>query len=198
MAEAAVATTPTTIRRSTTRPLAQSLPAEVPTEHMTATVRRELEVMTRQVYRGLGWTVRAVTPGEPGTTEFRLERDSRVRNRGQLAQLQRQSEAALDAIDDIDTAVTRSAATSAVVAALLGLSLLVGTIIAGQAELATLSLFLGLAAFAVLLLPVPVYHGVRAKRAFHAGPKVDQQLDILRRTAELADTAIGRGSHGGR
>lgn len=154
-------------------------------EYATVEVPRRLEAPYRDSYRSFGWDVESETPGLRSVT-LELKRDRAMKNRPLLAELQRGSDAALAAIDVLETSPQRVAMAVALSIGVVGSALLALSVFSMQAGLGFASIALG-ALGLIAWLVAPLSHAaVRTARARRAQPVIARQLEAVYAAQEQA------------
>lgn len=157
-------------------------------EYRTMVVRRDRELLYRDVYQSFGWSFEEHIPsGRLGhTVTLKMKRGRAIRNRTVVAELQRKAEESLLSIDRLERSTTTAASVVAYAVALLGCAYLAGSIFSLNAGAVATSVGLGVAGLVHWVLPRFLHTALRTRRTAKVTPLIDREYAVVYGAAEQA------------
>ena len=143
---------------------------------------REMEGVYVDAYPNFGWKLEGITPSAFGfsTVSLKFKRDLKIRNKAELSRLQRQFEAGISEIDNLERSKTTSAFVTSMTVGLIGTAFLGGATFAFIfAEMIPLMILLAIPGFVGWFLPYFLYKKIVAKRSATVVSLVENQYDTI-------------------
>ena len=156
-------------------------------EYKEIITTREMEGVYADAYPNFGWQLESITPSPFGisTVNLKFKRDRKIRNKAELSRLQRQFEAGIAEIGNLERSKSFSAFITAMTVGLIGTAFLAGATIAFiYFDMMLLMIILAVPGFVGWYLPYMLYKKVTAKRTATVMPLIDQQYDAIYEVCE--------------
>ena len=151
-------------------------------EYKEITTTRDMESVYLDGYPHFGWQPDGVAPSAIGFSHvnLRFKRDRKIKNKAEISRLQRQFEACIAEIGNLERSKTSSAFVTAMTVGLIGTVFLAGATFAFiYAELIPLMVILAIPGFIGWGLPYMLYKRIVAKRSAVVIPLIENQYDAL-------------------
>jgi len=151
-------------------------------EYKEVVTTREMESVYADAYFNFGWKLEGITPStfDFSTVSLKFKRDRKIRNKAELSRLQRQFEAGISEIDNLERSKTTSAFVTAMTVGLIGTAFLGGATFAFIfAEMIPLMILLAISGFVGWFLPYFLYKKIVAKRSATVVSLVESQYDTI-------------------
>ena len=156
-------------------------------EYKEILTTREMEGVYADAYPNFGWTLESINPSpfSISTVNLKFKRDRKIRNKAELSRLQRQFEAGVAEIGNLERSKTSSAFIVAMTVGLIGTAFLAGATFAFiYFEMILLMIILAIPGFIGWYLPYMIYKKITAKRTATVMPLIDQQYDAIYEVCE--------------
>lgn len=163
-------------------------------EYKEITTTREMEGVYADGYPNFGWKLDGITPSVIGlsTVNLKFKRDRKIKNKAELSRLQRQFEAGIAEIGNLERSKTSSAFITAMTIGLIGTAFLAGATFSFiYAEMILLMIILAIPGFIGWFLPYMLYKKITAKRSATVMPLIERQYDALYEVCEKAHVLLG-------
>mgnify|MGYP006072626041 CR=1 FL=1 len=152
-------------------------------EYKEVTVRLEEASFYQDCYENFGWKPDGNFTMARGShwTTLRLKRDRKIINKMELTRLQRNMEACVASIDELERSVTSGARLYAVLLGLVGtafLAMATFAVVAPEPRI-LLCVILAIPGFAGWILPLFVYKWIRRKRRERTMPLIEEKYDEI-------------------
>jgi len=151
-------------------------------EYKEVITTRDKEGMYADGYPSFGWTLDGITPSAIGlsTVNLKFKRDRKIKNKAELSRLQRQFEAGVAEIFNLERSKTTSAFITAMTIGLIGTAFLAGSVFALiYAEMIPLMIILAIPGFIGWYLPYMLYKRIKAKKSATVLPLIENQYDTI-------------------
>jgi hypothetical protein len=163
-------------------------------EYKTVTAARGLENICLDGLQNFGWEPDGSVPffSSRGTAAVMLKfkRDRNIKNKGELARLERQFENGIHEIEILEKSKTTAASIAAFTIGIIGAAFMAGSVFAYLAGMLPLMVILAIPGFLGWLLPYFCYTGIKAKRTQNTAPLIDQQYDAVYDLCEKAHALL--------
>jgi hypothetical protein len=156
-------------------------------EYKEITTTREMEGVYADGYPNFGWKLDGITPSVLGlsTVNLKFKRDRKIRNKAELSRLQRQFEAGVAEIGNLERSKTTSAFITAMTVGLIGTAFLAGATFAFiYADMILLMIILAVPGFIGWFLPYFLYKKMQAKKGMAVMPLIESQYDAIYEVCE--------------
>ena len=156
-------------------------------EYKEITTTREMESVYADGYPNFGWNLDDITPSALGLSvvNLKFKRDRKIKNKAELSRLQRQFEASIAEIDNLDRSKSSSAFIAAMTVGLIGTAFLAAATFAFiYAEMIPLMIILAIPGFIGWGLPYMLYKSMKATKSKTVMPLIEQQYDVLYEVCE--------------
>jgi hypothetical protein len=156
-------------------------------EYKEVTTTRDMEGIYTDNYPSFGWQLDGITPSVFGlsTITIRFKRDRKIRNKAELSRLQRQFEAGIAEINNLEKSKTTSAFIVAMTVGLIGTALMAGATFAFIfAEMIPLMIILAVPGFIGWIVPYFLYRKVSIKRSATVVSLIEKQYDDIYEVCE--------------
>lgn len=164
-------------------------------EYKEIVTTREMEGIYADGYPSFGWSLDGITPSVLGfsTVSLKFKRDRKIRNKAELSRLQRQFEASIAEIENLERSKTTSAFITAMSVGLLGCAFLAGATFAFiYANMIALMIALAVPGFISWLLPYYLYKKMCTKRNAIVIPLMDNQYDTIYEICEKGHALLAQ------
>ena len=163
-------------------------------EYKTVTIARGLESIYRDGLQNFGWesegSVPAVSSQGTATVMLKFRRNRNIKNKGELARLERQFEDSIQEIEVLERSKTTTAFIAAITIGIIGTAFMAGSVFAYLAGMLPLMVVLAIPGFLGWLLPYFCYTGIKAKHTQSAAPFIDKQYDAVYDLGEKAHSIL--------
>jgi len=156
-------------------------------EYKEVITSREMEGVYSDGYPNFGWKLDGITPSILGLSgvSLKFKRDRKIKNKAELSRLQRQFEAAIEQIENLERSKTTSAFITAMTVGLIGTAFMAGATFAFiYASMIPLMILLAIPGFAGWFLPYFLYKKIAAKRSATVASLVDSKYDAIYEVCE--------------
>ena len=156
-------------------------------EYKEVSTARDMEGVYADGYPNFGWKLDGCSPSIIGLSvvNLKFKRDRKIRNKAELSRLQRQFEAGITEIGNLDRTKTFSAFITAMTIGLIGTAFLAGTTFAFiYAEIIPLMIALAIPGFIGWFLPYTLYKRIAAKKNSNVAPLIEKQYDAIYEVCE--------------
>ncbi|MCL2519176.1 MAG: hypothetical protein FWF15_11490 [Oscillospiraceae bacterium] len=151
-------------------------------EYKEVLTTREMEGVYTDGYTNFGWKLDGCSPSILGLSGvvLKFKRDRKIRNKAELSRLQRQFEAGITEINNLEKSKTSSAFIVAMTVGLIGTAFLAGATFAFiYANMIPLMVVLALPGFIGWTLPYFLYKHTIAQKNKTVTPLIEQQYDAI-------------------
>ena len=163
-------------------------------EYRDVTIDRDMESMYADGYQNFGWIWERSTAPQVGlgSITLKFKRDRKIRNKMELTRLQRQFDACVSEIREMEKSKTANASIIAFSVGLVGTAFMAGSVFAIVATppLILLGIILAVPAFLGWLLPYFLYQSSYAKRAAKLAPLIDNKYDEIYEVCQRANDLL--------
>lgn len=154
-------------------------------EYREIAVSKKMEPVVTDGYMNFGWLLEKISVSTTGGNKMTvyLKRDREIRNKGELARLQRQFEATVKEIETLEFSKSLRAAAIAYAVGVIG-TMLIFTILLGSTTIATATVAIPI----VLgwIAPYWIYKELRERKSAEVGPIIEQKYDEIYGICETA------------
>jgi hypothetical protein len=155
-------------------------------EYKEVSASRNLEGVYADGYPNFGWQLDGDSYGR-----LKFKRNRKIRNKAELSRLQRQFEAMVSEIENLEHSKTSSAQVAALTAGLIGTALVGGSTFAFiYGEMIPLMIMLALPGFILWGLSYLLYNKVKTKKISSVEPLIDQKYDEIYEVCARAHTLL--------
>jgi hypothetical protein len=155
-------------------------------EYKEVQASRDLEGVYADGYPSFGWELDG-----GGNGRMKFKRDRKIRNKAELARLQREFEAKTHEIENLERSKTSGAQIAAMTVGLIGTALLGGATFAYiYGNMIPLMIVLALPGFVLWGAAYLLYGRFRAKKTAAAEPLIDQKYDEIYDVCARAHTLL--------
>ena len=151
-------------------------------EYKEIITTRDMEGIYTDGYPSFGWKLEGITSSAIGLSmvNLRFKRDRKIKNKAELSRLQRQFEASIVEINNLERSKTTSAFITSMSVGLAGSAFLAGATFAFiYAEMIPLMIILAVPGFIGWALPYILYKKIKAKKNAKVIPLIENQYDNL-------------------
>ncbi len=124
------------------------------------------------------------------TVNLKFKRDRKTRNKAELTRLQRQFEAAVREIENLEKSKNLGASVFAYAFGIIGTAFMAGSVFSYNGGLIPLSIVLAIPGFAGWILPYFLYIKLTNKKTASVTPLIDRQYDLIYETCENASSLL--------
>ncbi len=158
-------------------------------EYKDVTVKRSMEPVYADGYTNFGWTLEStsVPLQSIGSVTMKFKRDRKIRNKAELSRLQRQFDACVTEIENLEFSKVVGASTAAYTIGLVGTAFMAGSVFAHIGGMLPLSVILAIPGFAGWIIPYFSYVNIRRKKTEQVAPLIDQKYDEVYDVCEKAN-----------
>ncbi len=158
-------------------------------EYKDVTVKRNLESVYADGYTNFGWTLEgtSVPIQSIGSVTMKFKRDRKIRNKAELSRLQRQFDACVAEIENLEFSKVVGASTVAYVIGVVGTAFMAGSVFSHIAGMLPLSIILAIPGFAGWIIPYFSFVNIRRKKTEQVAPLIDQKYDEIYDVCEKAN-----------
>ncbi|WP_294147122.1 hypothetical protein [uncultured Clostridium sp.] len=172
----------------------QNEPKFVGYEYTDVTVKRTLESVYTDSFENFGWNLEgsSVPAAGSGTVILKFKRDRKIPNKTELTRLQRQFEACVSEIGQLETSKVLGASAAAFGIGIIGTAFMAGSVFAitHQPVLMTLSIVLAVPGFLGWIAPYFCYRGISHKKSRAVAPLIDQKYEEIYQVCERANALL--------
>lgn len=159
-------------------------------EYKDVTVKRSLEPLYADNYPNFGWQFEngGTSVSNLGSVIMKFKRDRKIRNKAELTKLQRQFEAAVDEIGNLEKSKFTAASIWAYTIGIIGCAFLAGSVFAITAATPNIPLciMLGIPGLVGWACPYLLYRKVSSSRTSQVSPLIEQKYDEIYDICEKA------------
>lgn len=152
-------------------------------EYKELTVSEEKAGFYLDSYASFGWELDDNLPPKTGmgAVTFHFKRDRKIANKAELTRLQRNFEANIEQLREMERSKTSTATVWALSIGLIGTAFMAGSVFAivGQTPHYVLSILLAVPGFAGWAAPVFVHRKIRASKARKLAPYIEEKTEEL-------------------
>jgi hypothetical protein len=163
-------------------------------EYKNVTAAYGLESICLDGFPNFGWEPDGNVPffSSRGVAAVMLKfkRDRNVKNKGELARLERQFEKGIQEIEILEKSKTTTAGIAAFTIGIIGSAFMAGAVFAYLAGILPLMVVLAIPGFLGWLFPYFCYTEVKAKRVQKVSPLIDAQYDTVYDVCEKAHALL--------
>lgn len=163
-------------------------------EYKELTVSEDKAGFYLDSYASFGWELDDNFPPRTtvGGVTFHFKRDRRIANKAELTRLQRNFEANIEQLREMERAKYSTATVWALTIGLIGTAFMAGSVFAVVAPTPhyLLSILLAVPAFAGWIAPVFVHRQVRARKARQLAPYIEEKTEELYTLCEKGQTLL--------
>jgi hypothetical protein len=162
-------------------------------EYKNVTAAHGLESIYLDGFPNFGWEPDGSVPffSSRGTVVMlKFKRDRNVKNKDELARLERQFEKGIQEIEILERSKTIIASITAFTIGIIGSALMAGAVFAYLAGILPLMVVLAIPGFLGWIFPYFCYTGVKAKRTQSTAPLIDAQYDTVYDVCEKAHALL--------
>ncbi|MDR0935279.1 MAG: hypothetical protein LBM98_01200 [Oscillospiraceae bacterium] len=153
-------------------------------EYKEVSASRNLEGVYADGYPNFGWQLDG---GSYGRLKFK--RDRKIRNKAELSRLQREFEAKVSEIENLERSITSGAQAAALTVGLIGTAFVGGATFAFiYGNMISLMIVLALPGFVLWGLSYLLYNKVKVKKSNVAEPLIDRKYDEIYEVCARAHT----------
>ena len=164
-------------------------------EYKEITTTREMEGVYADGYPNFGWKLDGVNQSAIGLSivNLKFKRDRKIKNKAELSRLQRQFEAGIAEIGNLERSKTSAAFIIAMTVGLIGTAFMAGATFAFvYAAMIPLMIILAIPGFIGWLLPYTLYKKSMAKRNATVTPLIDKQYDSMYEICEKGHALLAQ------
>jgi hypothetical protein len=155
-------------------------------EYKEVSASRNLEGVYADGYPNFGWQLDG-----GGFGRLKFKRDRKIRNKAELSRLQRQFEAMVGEIENLERSKTTGAQVTALTVGLIGTALVGGATFAFiYGNMIPLMLVLALPGFVLCGVAYLLYNKVKAKKCTSVEPLIDKKYDDIYEVCAKAHTLL--------
>jgi len=157
-------------------------------EYKEVSANSDKEGIYADGYPNFGWQLEKSTAPILGisTVYLKFKRDRKIRNKAELARLQRQFESNVSEIEKLEQSKTTTAQIVAYTVGLIGTALMAGSVFAFLADMIVLCIILAVPAFVGWALGYFSFVKIRDKRITAITPLIEQKYDAIYEVCEKA------------
>ncbi|MDR1468481.1 MAG: hypothetical protein LBT00_04245 [Spirochaetaceae bacterium] len=163
-------------------------------EYKTVTPDYGLESIYLDGFPNFGWEPDGRVPfvSLKGTSAaiLKFKRDRNIKNKGEMARLERQFENDIQEIETLERSKTTNASIAAFTIGLIGTAFMAGSVFAYLAGMMPLMVILAIPGFLGWIFPYFCYMGIKAKRTQTVAPLIDKQYDAVYDLCEKAHAIL--------
>ena len=162
-------------------------------EYRDITVSRSMEAMYVDGYQNFGWELDSSSglPTGIGGVTLKFKRDRKIRNKAELTRLQRQFDANVNEISNMEKSKGDSATIVAFTVGMIGTAFMAGSVFAVTGGAIVLCIILAVPAFIGWILPYFLYKSTYSKKATKVSPLIDNKYDEIYEICERANDLLG-------
>ena len=162
-------------------------------EYRDITVDRSMESMYIDGYQNFSWELdnSAGLPAGIGSVTLKFKRDRKIRNKAELTRLQRQFDANVNEISNMEKSKGDSATIVAFTVGMIGTAFMAGSVFAVTGGAIVLCIILAVPAFIGWALPYFLYKSTYNKKVAKVSPLIDSKYDEIYEICERANTLLG-------
>ena len=153
---------------------------------------REMESMYADGYQSFGWTLEnaASHPIGLGSVNMKFKRDRKIRNKAELSRLQRQFDACLEEVVNLEKSKASTASIVAFTIGMIETAFLAGATFSFLGNMIVLCIVLAIPGFIGWALPYFMYNSTYAKRTAKVTPLIDSKYDEIYDICERASSLL--------
>ena len=157
-------------------------------EYRDVTVRREFEHLYIDHFPNFGWLLESISHSSKGPLHsvLRFKRDRKLNKKMELTRLQRQFEASVKDIAQLETSKYVSASAAAYIIGLIGTAFIAGSTFSYLGANILLCILLAVPGFTGWVLPYFLFLKIRDKKTETLTPLIDKQYELLYSLCEKA------------
>jgi hypothetical protein len=163
-------------------------------EYKSITAARGLESIYIDGFQNFGWEPDGSTPffssRGRASVMLKFKRERNIKNKGDLARLERQFEDGIQEIETLEKSKTSIAFIAAITVGIVGAAFMAGSVFAYLAGMLPLMVILTIPGFLGWIFPYFCYTGVKAKQVQKVSPLIDAQYDTVYDLCEKAHTFL--------
>lgn len=162
-------------------------------EYRDITVKKTMQAVYADSFGSFGWIAEGIeeTVGKVDSIIMKFKRDRKIRNKSELARLQKQFEACTDEIVSLERSKVTKAAAIAYAVGVIGCAFMAGSVFAVTAGNVPLCVILAIPGTAGWVAPYLIFRAVSGKKTKEVGPLIDQKYDELYSVCERANALLG-------
>jgi hypothetical protein len=163
-------------------------------EYKNVTAACGLESIYLDGFRNFGWepdgSVPFFSPKGTAAVMLKFKRNRNIKNKGDLARLERQFESSIQEIAILEKSKTSIASIVAFTVGIIGAAFMAGAVFAYMAGMLPLMVILAIPGFFGWVFPYFCYTGVTAKQVQKTTPLIDKQFDAVYDVCEKAHALL--------
>jgi hypothetical protein len=163
-------------------------------EYKNIQAARDLGSIYLDSYPNFGWELEGGVSSVPyaagAVSSLKFKRDRNIKNRVQLAKLERQFEEHVRVIENLEKSKAANASIAAFTIGIIGAAFMAGAVLAYQAGMLPLMVILAIPGFLGWVFPYFCYRGMIARRTAKVSPLIDEQYDALYDVCEKAHALL--------
>lgn len=155
-------------------------------EYKDVTVNRSMESVYSDGYANFGWKLEDTSTPLQGINfvTMKFKRDRKIRNKAELSRLQRQFDACVAEIENMERSKALGASAAAYGIGIVGCAFLAGSVFAYNGNMLPLSIILAIPGFIGWILPYFCYCGIRKKKTGQVAPLMTRNMMKFTRCAK--------------
>ncbi|MBC1230618.1 hypothetical protein HB816_09185 [Listeria booriae] len=161
-------------------------------EYKDITVNQEQESLFVDGYTNFGWDLDSIAkPIKPlASLKIKFKRDRKIRNKAELTRLQRQFDACVDEMEQLERSKKTMAQIVAYGIALIGTICMAGSVFAVTSGLITLSVIFAVPGFIGWIIPYFCYKKLYQKKSAEVAILMNQKEDELYEVSKKANSLL--------
>jgi len=162
-------------------------------EYRDITVTRDKENLYVDGYQNFGWKLEGAKASITGlySATMTFKRDRKIRNKAELTRLQRQFDACVSEITNMEKSKMSRASIIAFSIGLVGTAFLTGATFAYLANIIPLCIVLAIPGFIGWVLPYFCYNNAYSKKSLKIAPLIENKYDEIYEICEKANGLLG-------
>ncbi len=161
-------------------------------EYKDVTVKRSMEAVYTDGYTNFGWALEgtSVPLQSVGSVVMKFKRDRKIRNKAELSRLQRQFEACVNEIENLEQSKYIGSSAAAFTIGIVGTAFMAGSVFSFIAGMLPLSILLAVPGFVGWIIPYFCYLAIQKRKTDQVTPLIDQKYDEIYEVCEKANNLI--------
>ena len=161
-------------------------------EYRDLTVSRDKENLFLDGYQNFGWEVDGTYPRGLGFGDITLKfkRDRRIRNKAELTRLQRQFEASVTEIENMERSKMSSASIVAFTIGIIGAAFMAGATFAFLANMMIVCIVLAIPGFICWIIPYFCFRSTYSRKEKKVSPLIDNKYDAIYEICEKGNSLL--------
>jgi hypothetical protein len=163
-------------------------------EYKNLTITQGMENVYLDGFPNFGWRLEENTPflspKNLSAVILKFKRDRKIKNKDELARLERQFEDSVHEVENLERSKTSTASMAAFTIGIVGAAFMAGSVFAFKNGMTALMIILAVPAFLGWIFPYFCYLGIKARRTQAVVPLIDKQYDAIYEVCEKAHTLL--------